>query len=83
MKHNQEGTVPVCVRIPVARVAALKRRARERAVELDRDVHYTDFIRQALDQVFPPEIQTSVAPPADMNAKHSVEKTPVVNPSAV
>ena len=77
MKHNQDDTIPVCVRLPKARVAALKRLARERAVELDRDVHYTDFIRQALEQAYPPEAQTGVASSADMNAEHSAGTTPV------
>ena len=77
MKHNQDDTIPVCVRLPKARVAALKRLARERAVELDRDVHYTDFIRQALDQAFPLKTQTSEAATASMDTEHSAEKAPV------
>ena len=53
MSKARTQTVPICFRVPAARLETLKRLARKRAIEQDRDVLFTDLCREALDLAFP------------------------------
>jgi hypothetical protein len=55
MSKTKQETAPICVRVPRTRLEWLKRLARARAVEQDRDVEFTELVREALDKVFPME----------------------------
>ena len=53
MKRIKTPTAPICLRVPAERLESLKRLARQRALEQDRDVPFTDLVREALDMAFP------------------------------
>lgn len=56
MRKPKTQTAPICLRVPVERLETLKRIARARAVEQDRDVQFTDLVREALEKAFPMEV---------------------------
>ncbi len=55
MPQAEEMTRQTNIRLPKRMVERLKRVAREQAVEKDRDVSFSDLIREAIEHRFPPE----------------------------
>ena len=55
MKKPRVPTESVCFRLPAEQVAVLKRTARRRAIDEDKDIAYTDLCREAIVRMFPLE----------------------------